>query len=106
MLGRVRARFRGRRGRLAVACATVFLGVAIATAHTSVGEHHVGETAAMCLAVVVGCAAVAALPAFARPAPRPRPPLRLVTPRPASCVTHAVPHRPRGDPARLQVFRR
>jgi hypothetical protein len=105
MLERVRARFRRRRGRLAVVCAVVFLGATVATAHTSVAEHHMGETAAMCLAIVVGGATVAALPAFARPAPHPRPPLRLGAMRPASHVTHAVPH-PRGDPALLQVFRR
>lgn len=102
MLGRLRARI--RRARLAVVCAVVFLGAIVAAADTNVAEHHMGDTAAMCMDLVVTGATVAALAALDRLVPQP--PLRLHAPRPASSVSHAVPHRPRGDPALIQVFRR
>jgi hypothetical protein len=106
MLESVRARFRRRRGRLAVGCAVVLLGGTVAVAHTSVAADHMGEAAAMCLAIMVGGAAVAALPALAGPVPRRRAPLRIGGPGTPSRLTHTVPHLPRGDPALLQVFRR
>jgi peptidoglycan/LPS O-acetylase OafA/YrhL len=106
MLERVRARIRRRRVRLAVVCAVVLLGATVATAHTNVAVDHMGQAAAMCLAIVVGGTTVAALAAFARPDTRPRAPVRLGDPSAGSLATHALAHRPRGDPALLQVFRR
>jgi hypothetical protein len=106
MLGTTRARLRGRRGRLAIVCAVALLAAAVGTAHTSVGSDHMSEAAAMCLAVLVGGAAVASLPAAAAAPPRLRAPLELRDSGIATRVAHAVPHLPRGDPALLQVFRR
>lgn len=78
----------------------------VAVTHTSIADDHMGEAAAVCLAVLAGGAALAALPALSGPVPRPRAPLRLDGPTPSLHVPRAVPHRPRGDPALLQVFRR
>jgi peptidoglycan/LPS O-acetylase OafA/YrhL len=106
MLETTRARLRRRRGRAAVVCAVALLGAAVATAHTSVAGDHMGEAAAMCLAIVAGGAAVAALPALAGPLPRQRPPLELSPPAAPLLLKHAVPHLARGDPSLLQVFQR
>lgn len=78
----------------------------VAVTHTSIADDHMGEAAAVCLAVLAGGAALAALPALSGPVPRPRAPLRLDGPTTSLYVPRAVPHRPRGDPALLQVFRR
>ena len=89
-----------------VVCAVALLGVSVTTAHTSVGVDHMGEAAAMCLAIVATGAAVAALPALALPAPLRRAPLGLGRPCTPTRLTHFVAHAARGDPALLQVFRR
>lgn len=86
--------------------AVALLGVSVATAHSGVGVDHVGEAAAMCLAIIAGGAAVAALPALALPAPLRRAPLELGQPSAPLRLRHVVPHAARGDPALLQVFRR
>lgn len=65
MLEATRARLRRRRGRLAVVCAVALLGATVATAHSSVAGDHMGEAAAICLAIVAGSAALAALPPLA-----------------------------------------
>jgi hypothetical protein len=78
----------------------------VAVAHTSIADDHMGEAATVCLAVLAGGAALAALPALSGPVPRPRAPLRLGGPSQSLRVLCAVPYRPRGDPALLQVFRR
>jgi peptidoglycan/LPS O-acetylase OafA/YrhL len=106
MLARVRRRFRQRRGWPILACAVVLLGATVAMAHTSMADDHMGEAAAVCVAVLAGGAALAALPALADPVPRQRAPLRLAGPNTSPAVVCAVPHRPRGDPSLLQVFRR
>lgn len=106
MLAHVRRRFRQRRGWPILACAVVVLGATVAMAHTSIADDHMGETAAVCVAVLAGGAALAALPALAGPVLRQRAPLRLTGPSASTHVVCAVPHRPRGDPALLQVFRR
>jgi hypothetical protein len=95
-----------RRGRFAVVCAIALLGVTVTTAHSSVAADHMGEAAVMCLAVLAGGAAVAALPALALRAPLGRARLDLGGPRPAPRLQLVVPHAARGDPALLQVFRR
>jgi hypothetical protein len=105
MLGCTRARLRRRRGRLAIVCAVVLLGASVATAHTSVGVDHMGEAAAMCLAVIAGGAAVAALPVLAVEAPLRRAPLPLGPLCALPGLQPIVPHAARGDPALLQVFR-
>jgi hypothetical protein len=106
MLGAMRARIRRRRGRLAIVGVVFLLAAAVGTAHTSVAADHMGEAAAMCLAILAGGAAVAALPARAGPLPRRRAPLTLGRPRTPPLLEHAVPYLARGDPALLQVFRR
>ena len=106
MLEGVRAWLRRRRGRFAIACAVALLATSVATAHSSIGTGHMGETAAVCLAIVVGGATVAALPALAGPVARQRAPLRLADPSAPLPVMHAVPQLARGDPTLLQVFRR
>jgi hypothetical protein len=106
MLGPTRARLRRRRGRLAVVCAVALLGASVATAHTSVGVDHMGEAAAMCLAILVGGATVAALPAAALPGPLRRRPHELAGPSAPPELRPFIPHSARGDPALLQVFRR
>jgi hypothetical protein len=74
-------------------------------AHSSAADHHMGEAAAMCLAIVVGGAAVATLPGLReRPQVR-RPLLQLASPTPPQLALSAQ-HLARGDPALLQVFRR
>jgi hypothetical protein len=65
-----------------------------------------GEAAAMCLAVMAGGAAVAALSALGQRAPIRRTPLDLGGPSTAPRLQLVVPHAARGDPALLQVFRR
>lgn len=106
MLGRTRARLRRRRGRLAVVCTVALLGLTVATAHTSIGADHTGEAAAMCLAVLMGGAAVAGLQALRGHAARRRRPLRIDNGWTGPLLQYAVPHPGRGDPAVLQVFRR
>jgi peptidoglycan/LPS O-acetylase OafA/YrhL len=106
VLEATRARLRRRRGRLAVVCAVALLGATVATAHSSVAGDHMGEAAAICLAIVAGSAAVAALPALAGPVRRLRAPLQLGGRGAPRRLKHTVPHLPRGDPALLQVFRR
>jgi peptidoglycan/LPS O-acetylase OafA/YrhL len=106
MLGRTRARLRRRRGRLAIVCAVALLGASVATAHTSVATEHMGEAAAMCLAILAGGAAVAALRALALQAPLRRAPLALGGPGTLPRLEPIVPYAARGDPAVLQVFRR
>lgn len=106
MLARVRRRFRQRRGWPILACGVVLLGVTVAVAHSSVADDHMGEAAAMCVAIVAGGAALAALPALSGPVPRQRAPLRLGGTSASPHAMCAVAHRPRGDPALLQVFRR
>jgi hypothetical protein len=106
MLDTLRARLRRRRGRVAIVSAVALLGAAVAMAHTSVADDHMGEAAAICLAIVVSGAAVAALPALGGLLPRPRAPLELGGPRIAPQGELWAPGLPRGDPALLQVFRR
>lgn len=105
MLGRTRARLLRRRGRLAVVCAVALLGVTVTTAHSSLAADQMGEAAAMCLAILAGGAAVAALPALALRAPLRRAPIDLGGPSTAHRLQLVVPHAARGDPALLQVFR-
>lgn len=104
MLDRVRAMLRSRR---ALVCVVVLIGAAVATAHSSAGDDHMGEAVSMCLAVMaLGAAAVAALPALGRWLPRPPRPTDDFPPaRPVAAA--AVPGwHARGDPAAfLQVFR-
>jgi hypothetical protein len=106
MLDVLRAGLRRRRGRLAVTGAVALLGATVAMAHTGVGDDHMGEAAAMCLAVVVAGAAVAALPKLRDRAPVQRAAVRLPRPSGPLHLRFSTPHLPRGDPAVLQVFRR
>jgi peptidoglycan/LPS O-acetylase OafA/YrhL len=106
MLPRMRARLRRRRGWSILACAVVLLGATVAMAHATPADDHMGEAAAVCLAVLAGGAALAALPALSGPVPRQRAQLQLPGPNTSPAVVCAVPHRPRGDPSLLQVFRR
>lgn len=91
---------------MAVVCTVALLGVSVASAHTSVGVDHMGEVTAVCMAILVGGAAVAGLPDLGLRAPLRRSPLGLgalpTLPRLQPVVRHAA----RGDPAVLQVFRR
>ena len=105
MLEGKRARLRRRRGRLAIVCAIALLGASVAAAHSSLAADHMGGAAAMCLAVAVGGAAIAALPGLAGPVPRRRAPLWIGGPG-APPFTDVVRHLARGDPSLLQVFRR
>ena len=107
MLGRIRALLRRRRWRATVLCAVVLLGAVITTAHTSADHGHMGQTAAMCLAVVAaGAAAVAAVEGLGGLVPQPPRPVDARYPRGPVLPTVRPPWQARGDPAFLQVFRR
>jgi peptidoglycan/LPS O-acetylase OafA/YrhL len=98
---------RRRRWRATLLCAVVLLGAVVTTAHTSGGHAHMGQTAAMCLAVLAAGAAVAAtVPTLGRFVPQA--PRAVDARRPNVPVPIAVrpPWRARGDPSLLQVFRR
>jgi hypothetical protein len=107
MLVRIRAALRRPRRRAAVVCAVVFLGAAIATAHTDVGGHHMGDTAAMCwAALVAGAMAVGGRPTLGRVVPGAPRPAGIELPTEPARALRCTPSRARGDPAVLQVFRR
>jgi hypothetical protein len=106
MLDVLRARLRRRRGRLAVMGAIAVLGATVAISHSSVADSHMGEAAAICLAIVVGGAAVAALPRLSDRAPFGRSEVQPGRPRTPFALGLSAPPLPRGDPAVLQVFRR
>jgi hypothetical protein len=91
---------------MAVIGTIAVLGATVAMAHTSVADVHMGEAAVMCLAIVAGGAAVAALPTMSDQAPLRRGELRLEARVAGVPLKRSAPHRPRGDPAVLQVFRR
>jgi hypothetical protein len=106
MLASIRAALRRRGRRAVIVCVVVVLGSTVATAHTSPGDHHIGEAVAICLAVVAtGAAAVAALPSLGRWVPGP--PRAVDAARPAlPWVVSAGPcARARGDPVLLGVLR-
>lgn len=105
MLEVLRAGLRRRRGLVAVVCTAALLGT-VAAAHGNLADDHMGEAAAMCLGIVVGGAAVAALPVL-----RSRPTTRgaafgLRRGNASLELKFSAPHLARGDPAVLQVFRR
>jgi hypothetical protein len=102
----LRARLRRRRGRLAVIGAIAVLGATVAMAHSSVADSHMGEAAAMCLAILAGGVAVAALPRLRDQPPFRRADLEPVRPATPVALCLSAPPLPRGDPAVLQVFRR
>jgi hypothetical protein len=91
---------------LVVICAVALLSATIATAHSGVADQHMGEAAAMCLAVVVGGAVVAALPSLGARHSFRRAALELGAPNAPFRLTSPPRHHARGDPAVLQVFRR
>jgi hypothetical protein len=90
----------------ALVCAVVLLGASVASAHTSVGDDHMGEAAAVCLAVVVaGGAALAAVPRLGRLVPAPPRPVDADCTRAPVPTARRAPGWPRGDPSLLQVLR-
>lgn len=106
MLNRIRVVLRQGSRRVAVLCAVIALGAAVTAAHSSVGDDHMGEAVAMCLAVlIVGGAAVAALPALGRWIPQPPRPLDARAPTMPALPAYDAARRARGDPPFLQVFR-
>ena len=106
MLSSIRVVLRRASRRVAVLCAVIALGVAVTAAHSSVGDEHMGEAVAMCLAVlIVGGAAVASLPALGRWIPQPPRPLDARAPTLAAVPAYDEARRARGDPPFLQVFR-
>ena len=106
MLELLRARLRRRRGRLAVMCAFLLLSATVATAHSSLADPHMGEAAAMCLAIVVGGAAVAAAPSLGPRLSFRRAAVEIGDANGPLAPRRWAPQLPRGDPAVLQVFRR
>jgi hypothetical protein len=102
---RLRALLRSPRRRLALMLVSVGLAGAIELTHAVPGADHMGQGAAMCLAVLaISAVAVASAPRMGRwfpSPPRPRDERRPVLT--AARVFHGA--LARGDPADLQVFR-
>ena len=106
MLSSIRVVLRRGSRRVVVLCAVVALGVAVSASHSSVGDDHMGEAVAMCLAVlIIGGAAVASLPPLGRWIPQPPRPLDAPAPTLAALPAYDEARRSRGDPPFLQVFR-
>jgi hypothetical protein len=103
----IRRHLRTRRRRLLAVAVVALLGAAVWSAHAAPGDHHMGEAAAICLAVAaVAAAGIAAAPRLGRLLPgRPRPPASRAVTRSVLAVPPVV-GRARGHPAVLQVFRR
>jgi hypothetical protein len=96
-----------RRGRRAVVLgAVVLVGATVTAAHSSVADDHMGEALAMCVAVLAGGAAAAALPSLGRWLPRPPRPVHATCPALEFAAIGATPILARGDPVFLQVLRR
>jgi hypothetical protein len=107
MLCSVRGLLRQRRRRAAILFAVLLVGVAVAAAHTSVADDHMGEAATVCLAVMAaGGAVVAALPTFGRLLPRPLVSVGEIGLTTSVVLSQTGLYRARGDPSVLQVFRR
>lgn len=107
MLGGVRGLLRQRRRRAAILSAVVLLGVAVAAAHTSVADHHMGEAATVCVAMVAaGGAVVAALPMLSRWPHEPPPLIGAIGVATSHVLVRPALYHARGDPSVLQVFRR
>ncbi len=98
---------RRRDVRLLAIATVASLGLMVGLAHSSVGSDHMGEAAAMCLAVAAGAAiAVAAAPRLGRLVAPPLRPVNWSAPSPDRDYGLAGDGRARGHPTVLQVFRR
>ena len=110
MLISIRSAARRRRARLAATAAVLVLAGGVAAAHGAMGEHHMGEAAAMCLAIAEVAAfgagallAVTALSALRRaPLTSAMAVLEPLTVEPTRLLTPPA----RAGPAVLQVVRR
>jgi hypothetical protein len=102
----VRAALRRRNRRVAVLITVVLVAAGVTAAHSSVADDHMGEAAAMCVAVLATGATAAALPALRQWPPRAPRPLDIAVPAVVAAAAAEPPTRARGDPALLQVFRR
>ncbi len=91
-----------------LAVATVAsLGLMVGLAHSGVGTDHMGEAAAMCLAIAAGTAvAVAAAPQLGRLVAAPLRPVNWSALAPDRDYGRPADGRARGHPSVLQVFRR
>ncbi len=97
-----------RRNVRVLAVATVAsLGLMVGLAHSGVGDDHMGEAAAMCLAIAASIAvAVAAAPRLGRLVASPLRPVNWSELAPSRDHGRPADGRARGHPAVLQVFRR
>lgn len=98
-----------RRHNVRLLAVAVFasLGLTVGLAHSGLERDHMGEAAAMCLAVAASTAiAVAAAPRLGRLVARPSRPASWSPPEPARDCGVRADGRARGHPAVLQVFRR
>ena len=99
------SRLRRHGRRLALVGAVLALGTAVAGAHGGMGDDHMGEAVAICMAVTVAATTLGALPRLGRwLAALPRRVVHLGVPAPAwHPVTAEARARP--GPVVLQVFR-
>ena len=98
---------RRRNVRIFAVATVASLGLMVGLAHSGVGSDHMGEAAAMCLAIAAGAAvAVAAAPQLGRFVAPPLRPVIWSAPAPDRDLGRRADGRARGHPAVSQVFRR
>ena len=107
MLVALRRPLRRQDARVLAAILIAALALSVGLAHSGMARDHMGDAAAVCLAIGAAAVALASVPTLGRHITRPPRPRHQPPPVRVRTLLVTVPHqRARGHPSFLQIFRR